>query len=82
MERGHNKVTDQEAAEAFNNLSLYCEDNICSKCIFRRLVGDPRDKHKQYRCILGDYLPYILRIVMTNGELRVVTESEALNNEN
>lgn len=82
MERPNRKVSDQEAAEAFNKISMYCEDNTCSNCIFRRMIGDPKDKHLQYRCILGDYHPYVLRVVTTNEELRVVAEWEAINNEN
>lgn len=82
MERMANKVTDQEAAEAFKKLSIYCEDTQCSKCIFRVLDGWNSDRTARYTCILEDSHPYRLRVVTTNGELRVVTEEEALNNEN
>lgn len=73
---------DKEAAEAFNELSLYCEDHRCSKCIFRVLDRIHTDIIEHYTCILGDYKLYKLRAITTNGEIRVVTEEEALNNEN
>lgn len=73
---------DKEAAAAFNELSLYCEENQCRKCIFRVLDGWNSDRSARYTCILEDYKPYRLRAITTNGDIRVVTEEEALNNEN
>ena len=74
--------SDKEAAVAFNELSLYCEDNLCRKCIFRVLDGWNTDRTARYTCILEDYRPYRLRAITTNGEIRVVTEEEDLDNEN
>lgn len=73
---------DQEAAAALNELSLYCEENQCSKCIFRTLDGWTIDHKARYSCILEYFHLYKLRAITTNGEIRVVTEEEALNNEN
>lgn len=73
---------DKEAAEAFNELSLYCEGHRCRECIFRVLDGWRPDRTARYTCILEENLPCKLRAITTNGEIRVVTEEEALNNEN
>lgn len=73
---------DKEAAAAFNEISLYCEGHKCRECIFRVLDGWRTDRTARYTCILGDNLPCKLRAITTNGEFRVVTEEEALNNEN
>ena len=73
---------DKEAAAALNELSLYCEGHPCRKCIFRLHEGWYSDKTARYVCILDDYPLCKLRAITTNGELRVVTEEEALNNEN
>lgn len=74
--------SDKEAAAAFNELSLYCEGTPCRECIFRYLDGWNRDRSPRYNCILEDYRLYNLRAITRDGEIRVVTEGEALNNEN
>lgn len=74
--------SDKEAAAALNELSLYCEGHQCRNCIFRHLGGWRIDRTPRYTCILEDDLLCKLRAITTNGEIRVVTEEEALNNEN
>jgi hypothetical protein len=73
---------DKEAAAALNELSLYCEGHQCRNCIFRHLDGWRTDRTPRYTCTLEDDLLCKLRAITTNGEIRVVTEEEALNNEN
>lgn len=74
--------SDREAAAALNELSLYCEGHPCRECIFRRHDGWNTDRKPRYSCILDDEILCKLRAVTTNGEIRIVTEEEALNNEN
>ena len=78
MERMENKVSDQEAAEALNILSVYCEGTRCGKCIFRVFAG-MKANAETFGCILKDVRPFKLRVI--KEELRVVSEWEAINNE-
>lgn len=82
MEIDRNKVTSQEAAEALNKISLYCEETRCSRCIFSIVSVNTFNKNEEYRCILGEYHPYLLRFVDTKDGGHVVTEWEKENLEN